>query len=94
MVVVRKKKPGKGEARGLRIANSGHSKQCCHERRNAMNGINALNLEAGNKHCMRVLQQKPVNRFYTEKLKSVASHCSLATLQEKVCGLDDEVTGQ
>ena len=95
VVVVRTKKPDKGEARGVRIANSGHSQQWSHEHRNAMKGINAFNLEAGNKHCMRVLAMKPVNGLYAEQRpETVALHCGLATLQEKFVEPADEVTGQ
>ena len=89
-----KQKPDKGEAMGLRMANSGHSQQWSHKHRNTMKGINALNLEAGIKHCMNVLAEKPVNGFFAEQPENVALHCGLATLQNKFVEIHDELTGQ
>ena len=85
----------KGNAIGLRMANSGHSQQWSYERGNVMKGINALNFEAGNNHCMRVLAEKPVNGLYAEQRpETVVLNCGLATLQKKFVEPDDEVTGQ
>ena len=76
----------KGAAMGLRIANPGHSQHWSYERGNVMKGITALNFEAGNTNCMRVLVEKPVNGLYAEQRpETVALHCGLATLQEEIC---------
>ena len=64
-----------------------------------MKGINVLKLEAATGRWMRTRIQsvkvvQAVNTFYVEKNETVASHCGLATLQEKFVEPDDEVTGQ